>query len=328
MRWSGCVALGLMGVRSSAAAIAAIAVCTAVACAPSIESTLPGPPTPQQLAELWVEPEPGRDLFHGVGGPALAPRPDVRYQVIEVKKDGFSAGYTVLDPDEREWSAKFFPEAHTEVVASRILWGLGYHQPPVYLLDEWTADKAETPNPQNAARFREEAPPFHGLTEAGNWSYRQNPFVGTMPMMGLLVFHVMLGNSDLKDGNNMLYTLEAEVEGARRWFVARDLGHTFGRTGVLNAPRDNAEVFDETPFILGVENDGRVRFDYRGRHGDLFEAVKVEHVRWICDRMSRLTDAQWEDAFRAGGYARPIYERYLRRLKEKIEEGRTLKGTL
>ena len=32
--------------------------------------------------------------------------------------------------------------------------------------------------------------------------------------MGLLVFQVMLGNSDLKADNNMLYTLDSNVEGA------------------------------------------------------------------------------------------------------------------
>jgi hypothetical protein len=219
---------------------------------------------------------------------------------------------------------KFYPEAHTEVVSSRILWALGYHQPPVYFLDQFTADKGDRSNPQTAARFREEEPDFHGLTEVGHWSYHQNPFVGTMPLMGLLVLQVMLGNSDLKSENNMLYELDAEVEGARRWFVARDLGHTFGRTGVMNAPRDHVQVFEETPFITDVRN-GFVRFDYRGRHRELLDAITVEHVRWICDRLHRLTDEQWEQAFRAGGYAKPIYERYLRRLKEKIAEGRSLK---
>jgi hypothetical protein len=43
---------------------------------------------------------------------------------------------------EGEWSVKLYPEARTEVVASRLLWGLGYHQPPIYSVEEWTADGA------------------------------------------------------------------------------------------------------------------------------------------------------------------------------------------
>ena len=68
-----------------------------------------------------------------------------------------------------------------------------------------------------------------------------------------------------------IYTLKEPVEGARRWYVARDLGQTFGRTGMIDPPRGDIEVFEQTPFIKGVE-DGFVRFDYRGRHKALVDA--------------------------------------------------------
>lgn len=176
-------------------------------------------PSAAELAELWIEPEPGRDLFYGVGGPQLAPKPLLTYTVIEAKKRGFSSGYTVKDPEGKEWSAKLYPEARTEVVASRILWAVGYHQPPAYVLEQWSAAGARGPNPQPVARFRERQPEFHGLTESGPWAFSDNPFVGTKPLAGLLVLQVMLGNSDLKAANNMLYTLARPVEGARRWYV-------------------------------------------------------------------------------------------------------------
>ena len=114
---------------------------------PKIQSTLDGRPSADQLAQLWVEPERGRDLFYGVGGPKLAPDPSAKYTVIEIKRGGFSRGYTVTGPGDREWSVKFPPEAGTEVIASRIFWGVGYHQPPVYLLPTWTAEKATSSNP-------------------------------------------------------------------------------------------------------------------------------------------------------------------------------------
>ena len=283
------------------------------------------PPSAAELAELWVEPEPGRDLFYGVGGPQLAPNPLAIFRVLQVKKGGFSNGYTVADPRGKEWSAKLYPEARTEVVASRILWVVGYHQPPAYALEQWSAIGAKGSNPQPVARFREEKPEFHGLTESGPWSYSDNPFVGTRPLAGLLVLQVMLGNSDLKAGNNMLYTLAQPVEGARDWYVARDLGHTFGRTGVIDAPRDDIDVFDETPFIKSVEN-GIVRFEYRGLHGQLFKNITAADVRWICSRLSKVTDKQWAAAFRAGGYAEPTSQRYIRRLKQKIAEGLAVEG--
>ena len=294
------------------------------ACSRAIKSTLAQPPTRAQLAELWIEPERKRDLFWGVGGERLAPDPSVRYKVIEIKRGGFSRGYTVVDPNGREWSAKFPPEAMTEVVASRIHWGIGYHQPPIYYVDRWNADKATSENPQLPARFREKDPNLNGLNTDGEWSYYENPFVGTRELKALLTLQVMLGNSDLKDENNALYKLKKPLEEAATWYVARDLGHTFGRTGYIDAPRGDIRVFEETPFIRGVD-DGEVRFEFRGRHKALFENITPADVRWLCERLQRLTDEQWKDAFRAGGYNPQTADRFVRRLKQKIAEGLALK---
>jgi hypothetical protein len=303
-----------------------VAVLAVGGCHPSIKSTLPGPPSAAQLAQLWAEPRGDRDLYWGVGGKRLAPDPAATYTVIEIKQGGFSRGYTVEDPSGREWSVKFPPEAPTEVVASRIHWALGYHQPPVYYQQKWMAAKATSSNPQLPARFREKKPALGGgLEEKGTWSYYRNPFVGTRQLKGLLVLQAMLGNSDLKDDNNALYQLREAIDGASTWYVPRDLGHTFGRTGVFNAPRGDIEVFEKTPFIKGVV-DGRVKLDWRGLHDALFEDITPADVRWICERLDRLTDEQWQDAFRAGGYPSADAARFIRRLKQKIAEGLALKG--
>jgi hypothetical protein len=297
-----------------------------MACNPTMTATPAGRLTPSALAELWIEPEPNRDLFHGVGGSRLAPDPNAPYTVIELKRGGYSRGYTVLDPKEREWSVKFPPEAGTEIVASRLHWGIGYHQPPIYLLKEWTAEKATSPNPQMPARFREKKPDFHGLDGGDPWSYFNNPFVGTPQMNGLLTLQAMLGNSDLKDVQNVIYELDTPAEGATRWYVARDLGQTFGRTGVIDPPRGDIGVFESTPFIRGVDK-GKVRFEYRGRHRALFNDIKVSDVHWVCERLNKLTDKQWQDAFRAGGIESPMSDRFIRRLKQKIAEGLALKDS-
>ena len=304
--------------------------CTTVelvtACANPVKSTLPAPPTPAQLAELWVAPSRDRDLFLGVGGQRLAPDPAGRYAVIEIKRSGFSRGYTLTDPQDREWSAKFPPEAQTEVTASRILWGIGYHQPPVYYLAEWNAAEAPSPNPQLPARFRQKDPDLHGLKAEDPWSYYRNPYVGTREMNGLLALQAMLGNSDLKDDQNVLYTLTEPFEGAPRWYVARDLGQSFGRTGAIDPPRGDPEVFEETPFIKGVRA-GHVEFHYQGRHRVLFENIRPSDVRWVCSRLKQLTDEQWADAFRAGGFPKSIADRFIRRMKQKIDEGLALKDS-
>ncbi len=275
------------------------------------------------LAELWQRPDTERDLYYGPGGAALAPDPDARYKVIEVKIGGFSDGYHVLDPHGREWSAKFPPEASPEVVASRLHWALGYHQPPVYLLREWSADGATAPNPQLPARFREHEPDFHGLDERGSWSLRDNPFAGTRQLAGLLVFEAMLGNSDLKPSNMSVYVLDEPVEGARRWYVVRDIGHTFGRTGTFASPRGDIDAFENTGFIRHVKGT-LVELDYGGRHDDLFEDITTADVRWICEQLDRLTDRQWQDAFRAGAYEPHVAGRFISKLKSKIAQGLAL----
>jgi hypothetical protein len=118
--------------------------------------------------------------------------------------------------------------------------------------------------------------------------------------------------------------LKRPLEGATTWYVARDLGQTFGRTGVIDAPRGDLETFERTPFITGVVN-GTVQFDYRGRHSALYRNITPADVRWICTQLAHLTSRQWQDAFRAGGFAAPIADRFIRRMKQKIDDGLALK---
>jgi len=228
-------------------------------------------------------------------------------------------GFTVDDPKGGKWSVKLPPEATTEVVASRLLWGVGYHQPPIYYVGRWNAG-GRRDNPQLPGRFRENKPDLHGLNAGLAWSYYRGPFVGTRELNGLLVLMAMLGNSDIKDEQNVVYSLKQPFEGASRWYVARDLGQSFGRTGVIDAPRGDPKVFEETPFIKGMSGT-YVRFDWRGRHGVLLERITPADVHWICGRLQRLTDQQWQDAFRAGGYAPDVANRFIKRFEQKIEEG-------
>lgn len=278
------------------------------------------PASPGDVAQLWTMPEPDRDLFYGAGGPRLAPDPGTRFRVIEVKRGGFSAGYTLEDDRDRRWSAKFPPEASAEVAAARLLWGAGYHQPPVHFLKEWVAEGSDLPNPQMPARFRELTPDFHGLAYKGGWSFYNNPFVGTRELNGLLVLQAMFGNSDVKDSNNGLFEFKEAVEGAPRWYVVVDVGDSFGKTLGSRFPGGEVAEWERRPFITKAEN-GRVSLYQTGLHGKLFDNLPSEHVRWVSERLAALTDRQWNDAFRAAGYEPATAARYIRRMKEKVAEG-------
>lgn len=58
----------------------------------------------------------------------------------------------------------------------------------------------------------------------------------------------------------------------------------------------------------------------------MLATVTPAHVRRTCVQMSRLTDEQWTDAFRAGGYPDPQTARYVARIKSKLRQGLELTG--
>jgi hypothetical protein len=67
---------------------------------------------------------------------------------------------------------------------------------------------------------------------------------------------------------------------------------------------------------------GIIHFEDKGRrHRDLYRNIRVEDVRWTCERLARLTPKQWEDAFRGDAYDEATAGRFIRRLQTKVEEG-------
>jgi hypothetical protein len=277
------------------------------------------------MAELWIDPGPEpRDLFWGVGGERYAPPRDVVYKLKAKDDTGFSVSYDVVSPDGTEWSAKIGPEAQTEVVVSRLLWALGYHQPPIYYLPSWKVDVGEKePRIESEARFRPKLENLNRLDEY--WRWADNPYSGTRPFKGLLVALLMLNSTDLKDDNNSIYELKEPFDGASRWYVVRDVGAALGDTGKLFPHRNWLAGFEKHGFISSI-GDGKIEFDYKGRHQELLSMIEPSDVQWAATQMQRLTDQQWRDAFRAGNYADPVAERYIRRIHQKIADGLALRA--
>ena len=299
---------------------AALLLCMVSGCALRARSTVvDGAPAPQ-MSELWTEPDAGRDLFWGPGGIKTAPDPHAEYRFVARDVTGRSPGYDVRDAQGRLWSVKVGPEAQSEVVVSRLLWAAGYFQPATYYLPGWTLVGASDPNPQPPGRFRLEA---EGETRIDNWSWSSNPFVGTTPLRGLFVLMVMVNNWDLKTQQNKLYELTGNGAGRLRRYAVRDLGASLGGTRWLfPGSKNNVEDFEQERFIESV-HDGEVRFHYRGgwRERSLKRGVSTANLRWIAERLARLSPAQWSDAFRAAGYSESDAQRYVQRLRQKVDDG-------
>jgi hypothetical protein len=317
----------LLTTRSSAMVAMLAAACIA-ACAGAVAPRVPAqPPSAQLLRELWIDPgATPRDLYWGVGGREHAPDPQAVYVVESKDELGFSTSYDVVDPRSVKWSAKIGPEAQTEVVVSRILWGIGYHQPPLYYLPSWNVENDGERRRESEARFR---PKLDAMTRLEDyWRWADNPFVGTSQLDGLLVVLLMLNSTDLKDDNNSLYHVQPpfrETGGAagtnpERWFVVRDVGAALGVTGKLFPRRNWIDGFERAGFITAVDGD-RVVFDYHGRHAELLASLTPDDVRYGARLLQRLTDQQWRDAFRAGNYGTADSDRFIRRIKQKIADG-------
>jgi hypothetical protein len=228
--------------------------------------------------------------------------------------------------DERgdEWSVKIGPEAQPEVVASRIVWALGYHQVPSYFVERWTAVDHGHAQVLGGGRFRPRTKDL-GLESKGSWSWQSNPFVGTRAYNGLLALMMIINSTDLKNDNNELFEQkDGSREEARLWYVVKDLGASLGETGRFDPRRGYLAAFEREPFVAGVK-DGLVRFAFRGRHQELLDHISVDDVKWTSERVLRISDDQWHDAFRAGGYDPATANRFVARIKQKAEEGLALR---
>jgi hypothetical protein len=298
-------------------AVVTMAWMLAIGCAPALE---PVAPDPGMRAELWDESARKRDLFYGVGGRDLAPPERPTFTLLKRDPSGFSVTLDVRDKEGREWSAKLGEEAQSEVTASRIVWALGYHQVPSYYVPRFTVIEEGHENPQPEARLR---PKVAWLDSQDTWSWYRNPFVGTQAYRGLLVLMMVINSTDLKEPNNTIYRHERAGRPPIEWFVVKDLGATLGTTGRFGPRRNDIDQFERHGFIKSVR-DGRVDFHYKGRHQALLDQITVADVVWTCTRLSQLTGAQWDDAFRAGGYDESTRRRYVARIKAKVQEGLAL----
>jgi len=274
------------------------------------------------LAPLWTEPKDleSRDLFYGVGGKAKAPTPGGAYRYEKSDTTGHSKGYYVFGEDGRKWRIKIGSEAQSEIVVSRLLWAIGYHQPALYYLADWKLTGTDSGDDEmKPGRFRL----ISEHETEGEWSFRENPFLGTRELRGLIAANLLLNNWDLDESNNRIYRVERKGGGAELRYVCQDVGGSLGKTRLPVGSRNKIVDFESQDYVLGVE-DGRVLFDYHGRHGATVRMVTPEDVVWACRLFSRLSDKQLRDAFRAAEYPDDVAARYITKIRDKIRQGLAL----
>ena len=259
---------------------------------------------------LWKEPTnlESRNLLLGPGGEAMKPDLSQVTFVRDQEGGGYSTNYRVKDGKGKTWVVKFGKEAQPETAAVRLLWALGYTTEVNYLVP--CVQIIGAPEPKRGtiercdkgyANVKFEARP-EGIKRLDSWQWANNPFTGKREFQGMIVLMSLINNWDLKDDNNRILFVPG-TGGNELHYIISDLGATFGKTGGLfSRNRNSPESYAKTKFVEGVDG-GRVKLAYSGKNSELFKNISVEDARWIGRQLSRLSDKQISDAFRAANYS-------------------------
>ncbi len=241
---------------------------------------------PQGTPVFWQEPTDisSRNLLHGPGGEEM--KPDLKQLIWEeTLPEGYSVKWRVRDASGKKWVVKVGNEAQPETVAARLVWAAGYPTEINYLYPCVKIVNAPKPRKEvkkcegggySNVRFEARPDNYKRLEE---WSWDKNPFVGTKEFAGFVVMMGLLNNWDLKDSNNKIIYVPAEGGTGELRYIVSDLGATFGKTGnFITHSRNEPEKYVKTGFLDKVEGD-RVRFDYNGKKGGLFENITIEQAQ-------------------------------------------------
>jgi hypothetical protein len=286
----------------------------------------PKKPAPTGTPVLWREPTDieSRDLFNGPGGEGMKPDLSRVTFIKDQAGGGFSTNYRVRDGAGKIWVAKLRAEAQPETAAVRLVWGVGYlteinYLVPCVKIEGAPASSVKRCEGGGFANVKFEARP-KGVKRLENWRWADNPFKGRKEFQALIALMSLINNWDLKDDNNRIVFVRDGPAGPELRYILSDLGATFGKTGgFLSRSRNKPEDYVKSKFIEGVAG-GKVRFSYSGKNSVLFSNITVEQARWLGSWLSRLTDTQISDAFRAANYSADDVQSLTRAVRARIDQ--------
>jgi hypothetical protein len=290
---------------------------------------------PQGTPVLWREPGDiaSQNLLLGPGGESLKPDLSKVTFVRDQMGGGFSINYRVTDGAGKVWVAKLGKEAQPETASARLVWAVGYITEINHLVPCVHIQGAPEPRYKIArcegdgfANVKFEARPKE-VKRLDPWSWTNNSFAGTKEFQGMVVLMSLLNNWDLKDDNNrVLYVPAGDSGQPELQYIISDLGATLGKTGgFLSHNRNAPEDFVKSKFVEGVQGN-RVKFAYGGKNAGLFKNITVEQTKWIGSLLSRLSDQQISDAFRAANYSPEDIEVLTKAVRARIDQLVNLQG--
>lgn len=272
---------------------------------------------------LWHDPGmiSALDLFYGQGGKDGQPIAPFKFESEDLH--GSNPKFDVRDAHGTKWRVKLGDEARPEVVASRLLWAMGYFVEDDYVLQSAKIQDLQLTRGASLAsegevvdaRFAKKP---DDQKKIGTWSWKNNPFTGTKEFNGLRVMMAVMNNWDLKDENNAVFEAKSEDKDV---FLTSDIGATFGTNGLSwSKDRSKGDVgtFEKSKFIRR-KTETEVDFATPASPNPVFAPnVKLYHrrrdlewigrnipladARWIALLLKQLSHQQIVDAFRAGHF--------------------------
>ena len=266
-------------------------------------------------AVLWREPDDiaSRNLFYGSGGKEHEPQGKLVYEKENLM--GVNPKFEVRDSAGVKWGVKMGNEARPEVAAGRLVWAVGYFTDEYYYLPE--INFTEPPALHRGTKMIKDGKVLgvrlkrynKGDRKIGHWHWDSNPFAGTRELNGLRIMMELICNTDLKPEHLVIY----DVNHVEQRYYIKDLGGSFGKAGL---------GFTRTK---GVLRDYQERPLIRRDSGDYVDFWHFTHIpradaRWIGGWLSRLSDEQIKDAFRAGGFSPSEVDGFAAKVRQKIDE--------
>ena len=294
---------------------------------------------------LWHQPKniSSLDLFYGQGGTSHQPK--APYTFVSEDTNGTNPKLDVRDANGKKWRVKEGEEARPEVVASRLLWAVGYYANDDYLVQMATVNgiKMKRGSKELKAgqiincRFSRKP---GGQDKIGIWDWKTNPFYGKREFNGLRVMMAVMNNWDLKDVNNSVYT---DSKTGQQIFLVNDIGASFGTNGLSwtkARSKGNIDSFRNSGFVQStaattvsfstpkkptgmlLATAGATAKSYSMRSGLdwIGNDIPREDARWMGSLLGQLTHKQLEDAFSAGNFPREDVDAYVEVVESRIAE--------
>lgn len=215
-----------------------------------------------------------------------------------------------------KWTAKMGVEVHSDTVAPRLAWALGFGSVEGYYVASGKIEGVDATTNlglakgtlqtdgsfQGGARFKrhdDAAAPIHDAKGNDlNWNEAQNPGVPPEQLSGLLLFEDLVNNWDAQPKNCKVYHVDGP-KGPENWYLVSDLGASFA-----GGPRHKWVLADyqKSPDLIKRITNDTVELNFNATihaQARIHQRVPLAHAQWFRKQLAKLTNDELQATFDA-----------------------------